>query len=194
MTKLILFFSLSTLPTTLLWVNVIPYGYRFGVLAIITFLMIGYSIYRKFSLHELGFRKDTLNKSLILNGLLSLILLLFIGILYGFGLIRHPNVPNWDLFFVFYIFFSSPAQEFLFRSLVFAELLKSGIKHPVFLVVITSLNFAYLHIFYRDPLLFSLTLLLGFIWGIVYLKYPNFWGVALSHAVLGTVSILVGLI
>jgi membrane protease YdiL (CAAX protease family) len=35
---------------------------------------------------------------------------------------------------------------------------------------------------------------MGIVWGMIYYKHPNFWGVTISHAVLGIVSIATGLI
>jgi len=35
---------------------------------------------------------------------------------------------------------------------------------------------------------------MGLIWSIIYHKYPNFWGVTLSHAMLGTAAFALGVI
>jgi hypothetical protein len=39
-----------------------------------------------------------------------------------------------------------------------------------------------------------LTLFMGIVWRVIYYRYPNFWGVTFSHALLGTAAIAVGLI
>jgi uncharacterized protein len=95
---------------------------------------------------------------------------------------------------VFYVFVSSPAQEFLYRSIVFAEIGASPIRNTALIVVVSALNFSFLHLLYHDVLTLFVTFIMGSIWGIIYVKYPNFWGVSLSHAVVGAVSIFVGLI
>lgn len=45
-----------------------------------------------------------------------------------------------------------------------------------------------------DVITLLVTLVMGLIWGAIYYQYPNFWGTAFSHAVLGATSIFVGLI
>ena len=55
-------------------------------------------------------------------------------------------------------------------------------------------TYAFIHVIYGDPLILAATLAIGIAWGTIYLRYPNLWGVTLSHAVIGVVSILVGLV
>ena len=181
-------------PPTLLWLGAIPFSYRFYTLVILAGIMIGLAYLRGFSLHDLGFRKDTLKPSLLWNGGLSLVFVAIMYAAYTAGWIRKPTVPDWNLFFVFYVFISSPSQEFLFRSTLFAEMRRVGITRLPWLILISAVTYCFLHVFYRDPLTLGVTLFMGIVWGLIYNKYPNFWGVALSHAVLGVVSILVGII
>lgn len=157
-------------------------------------LMVIYAYLRKFTLRELGFRTDTLRGSFFWNGILSVVLLIVMLVGYKAGLIRKPTVPSWNLFFIFYVFVSSPSQEFLFRSNLFAELNRSGITTAIWQIVITAITYSFMHVFYNDAITLGVTLFMGVVWGLIYRKYPNFWGVAFSHAVLGVVSILVGII
>lgn len=182
------------LPPILLWFRVIPFGLRFYVLVIMALLMVIYAYLRKFTLRELGFRTDTLRGSFFWNGILSVVLLIVMLVGYKAGLIRKPTVPSWNLFFIFYVFVSSPSQEFLFRSNLFAELNRSGITTAIWQIVITAITYSFMHVFYNDAITLGVTLFMGVVWGLIYRKYPNFWGVAFSHAVLGVVSILVGII
>ena len=46
----------------------------------------------------------------------------------------------------------------------------------------------------RPALAVNAPLAIGLVWGALYRRYPNLWGVILSHAVLGLISILVGVI
>lgn len=182
------------LPVILIWVNVIPFDLRFHILVIMAVLMAVYSFWAKHSLKDLGLRKDTLKASLIWNGGLSA---LFVALMYGLyiaGLIREPTVPSWTLFYLFYVFISSPAQEFIYRSVMFAELEKANIKQPFLQIAISAITFSFLHVIYNDGITLAVTLLMGAIWGFIYNKYPNFWGVTISHAILGVVSIATGLI
>jgi membrane protease YdiL (CAAX protease family) len=57
-----------------------------------------------------------------------------------------------------------------------------------------ALTYAFLHVIYRDWLAFLAPLGIGLVWGAVYRRYPNLWAVVRSHAVLGLISIAVGLV
>ena len=182
------------LPVILIWLDIIPFSFRFWLLLIMTCVVFLYQVVRKRTLKELGFRRDTLKDSLLWNGIFSFILAAIILILYLAQLIREPTTPQWQWFFVFYIFISSPSQEFLYRSSVFAEMNTRRILNPYTQIAISSVTYSFLHIIYNDIITLLVTLFAGIIWGVIYYKRPNFWGVALSHAVLGVISILVGLI
>lgn len=182
------------LPVILIWINVIPFDLRFQILVIMAVIMAIYSFLAKHSLKDLGLRNDTLKASLIWNGGLSVF---FVALMYGLyiaGLIREPTVPSWTLFYFFYVFISSPAQEFIYRSVIFAELEIANIKQPFLRITISAITFSFLHVIYNDWITLAAALLMGVIWGFVYNKYPNFWGVTISHAILGVVSIATGLI
>jgi hypothetical protein len=182
------------LPPFLIWIGVIPFDYRFHTLVFVTAFMAAFEYFCGSTLKELGFRKDTLKTSLLWNGALSIALVAIMCAAYWAGWIRKPTVPDWNLFFVFYVFVSSPSQEFLFRSTLFAEMKRAGITKAPWLILISAITYSFLHIFYQDLITLSVTLFMGVLWGLIYYKHPNFAGVALSHAVLGVVSILVGII
>lgn len=182
------------LPVILLWARVIPFAYRFHVLVMMSAAMAAYSVARGRRASELGFVRGPLGPSLAANGALSLLLLGLMLALHRAHLIRPPTVPNWNLFYVFYVFVSSPCQEFLFRCALFAEMRGSGITNPAAQVCISAVTYCFLHVIYNDAITLGVTLVMGIVWGILYQRYPSFWGVTLSHAVLGAVSIAVGLI
>ena len=182
------------LPVTLLWTGVIPFHYRFVVTFCGMAVIIGYAVARKLNWSDLGFRCDTLKKSLLWNVAVSLLFLTIIYILYRAGFIANSSARFWPLFFIFYIFILSPAQEFFFRSVLFAELRKMNRGTPWTVILISSISYCFLHVIYQHPLLMAVTLLMGIVWGIIYYRYPNFWGVVLSHAILGTAAFAMGLI
>lgn len=182
------------LPILLVWIGVIPFSYRYHMLIGMTAVMAIYAVVRRRSWRELGFRSDTLLASLTWNIGLSLVLAAALFALYFGDLIRQPTVPNWNLFYVFYILVSSPAQEFLFRSLIFTEMRAAGITSGLIQVLLSAVTFCSVHVVYHDALTLVVTLTIGLIWGVVYYRAPNFFGVTLSHDVLGVISIAVGLV
>ena len=191
---LVLLIILYYLPPLLLLLGWLQFEWRFRILALMTCTMIAYDWRRGLSLKELGFRTDTLKGSLFLNALLSLLLISIMFLLFNTGGIREPTPPAWGLFFAHYVFISSPSQEFLFRSNLFALMRRSNIKGPVLQVVVSAVTFSFMHVLYKDLPTLIVTLAIGLLWGSIYYKYPNFWGVALSHALVGAVAVKVGVV
>jgi len=181
------------LPVTLLWTGVIPFRYRFVVTFFAVMIIIAYAGIRKLNWSALGFRRDTLKRSLLWNIGATVVFLSILYFLHSAGLIVKSTAPLWPLFFIFYILVLSPAQEFFFRSILFAELRRVRTGAPWHIILISSASFCFLHVIYRSPLILFITLLMGIVWGVIYYRYPNFWGVTISHAVLGTAAIAIGL-
>lgn len=182
------------LPPALILAGVIPFARRFEVLTGMTVLMVVCDRLYGVGLKELGFRRDNLKASLLLNSFASLSLVLLMFVSFKAGLIREPTFPEWRLFFAYYIFVSSTSQEFLFRSNLFALMSRANIKRPPLRVVASAATFSFMHVIYRDPLTLAVAFGAGLLWGWIYQRHPNFWGVAFSHAVVGVVAILVGLV
>ena len=191
-----IFFLAGTLyiPVTLIWTGVIPFRYRFAVMFCILTVMVSYVWLRKFRWSDLGFRRDTLKQSLMWNLGMSLLFLSLLYLLHNAGLIGKATIHFWPLFFVFYILILTPAQEFFFRSFLFAEMGNFRHRWHWSIVAMSSLSFCFLHIIYQNPMMMLVTFFMGLIWSIIYYKYPNFWGVTLSHAMLGTAAFAFGLI
>ena len=186
--------ALYYIPPLLLWIGVIPFTWRFQLLGCMTVVMVLYDRWHGFGLKELGFRRDTLKKSMFLNIFTSLLLSVFMLVSFKFGLIRTPTIPTWKMFFVYYLIISSTSQEFLFRSSLFALMNKAQISGPMVQVLVSAITYSFMHVFYKDVITLVATFVIGLVWGWIYYKYPNFWGVAFSHALLGATSIRVGLI
>lgn len=182
------------LPPLLLQLGWLKFGWRFQILALMTSIMATYVWVRGFSLKELGFRTDTLKGSLVLNAIVTLPLVVVMLLSFEAGLIRDPTPPMWGLFFAHYVFVSSPSQEFLFRSNLFALMRRSNIERPALQILLSAATFSFMHVVYNDPLTLLVTLAIGLLWGAIYYKYPNFWGVALSHAAVGAVAVKVGVV
>jgi hypothetical protein len=181
-------------PILLLWFEIIPFEFRFHILLAVTLLSAVYVFFRCHSLRDLGIRFDNVKAALFLNSILILSVVVIFAALY------HPKdiidfiVPEWSWFNAFYILISAPSQEFLFRSVLFAELKKIDVGSEFAKIGFTSVTYCFLHIIYNDLTTLIVTLLMGIIWGAIYKVTNNFWGVAFSHAILGAISISIGLI
>lgn len=182
------------LPVTLIWMGIIPFQYRFAVMFCVLLVIVSYVWLRKFSWSDLGFRRDTLKKSMMWNFGTSLLFLSLLYWLHEAGLIGKETINFWPLFFVFYILILTPAQEFFFRSILFAEMGNLREKRYWSIIILSSLSFCFLHIIYQHAVMMLVTFFIGLIWSIIYHKYPNFWGVTLSHAMLGTAAFALGVI
>jgi uncharacterized protein len=172
----------------------LPFAWRFYILAIMTAVMLVYDFWHGVGLRELGFRRDTLTASLLSSAAATLVLVSIMCLSFRAGIIRDSTAPDWKLFFAYYVFISSPSQEFLFRSNLFALMRRNNIRGPFVQILLSAITFSFLHIIYRDPLTLLATFTVGFLWGWVYYRHPNFVGVAVSHAVVGATAIKVGLI
>jgi len=181
-------------PVVAILAGVLPFAWRFRVLVAIALVMVVFARLRGHRPRDLGIRSDNLRGALIAHGALSAVLVALLGLASYAHLIRAPTPPDWSLFYLFYVFVSSPAQEFLYRGLIFAEMNAAGIASPLAQVLISAANYCFLHAIYRDSLTLAVTLALGLIWGAIYRRLPNLWAVSLSHAVLGAISIAVGVI
>lgn len=182
------------LPPLLIYLRIIPFAYRFVVLVVVAAALGLLALWRATPARELGLRLDNIRPALARNAALSLIVGGGLLAAFWLGLIRHPRPVDWRWFAPFYVLVSCPAQEFACRGFLFAEMRRRGISGAWPQIGISAVSYAFLHIVYRDWLAFLAPLLIGIVWGAIYRHYPNLWAVVLSHAVLGLISILVGLI
>ncbi len=103
----------------------------------------------------------------------------------------YPTETMW--FYSFYLFISSPVQEFLYRGALTSIFRRMNLSDS-WNWGISSLLYSFVHIIYRDFLTCLLTLIIGLIWYKNYEKNRNIIGVSLSHAVLGAITIFAGII
>jgi membrane protease YdiL (CAAX protease family) len=182
------------IPVLLILDGIIPVAYRFHTLVTMTVVVAVVARWLGMSRPALGLHLHQLAPALFWNGLLSLLFVVVLVVAYTQGAIRPPTVPQWKLFFIFYVFVSSPCQEFLYRGFLFALMERAGLRGLATQVVLSSVLYSFLHLFYRDWLTMAVTLLMGVVWGLIYARYRNLWPVMGSHAVLGVVSILTGVV
>lgn len=103
----------------------------------------------------------------------------------------HPTETIW--FYLFYLFISSPIQEFLYRGALTSIFRRMNLSDSRNWIV-SSLLYSFVHIIYRDFLTCLLTLTIGLIWYKKYEYNRSLIGVSLSHAVLGAITIFAGII
>jgi len=181
------------LPPLLIVLGVIPFAYRFVVLLAVAAALGLLALLRGTPAAELGFRTDNLKPALAANAALVLLVGLALLAAFALGLIRHPRTVDWWRFAPFYVLISCPAQEFACRGFLFSEMGRRGIAGAGSQVAISAFTYAFLHIVYRNWLAFLAPLTIGIVWSLLYRRYPNLWGLTLSHAVVGLISIAVGL-
>jgi membrane protease YdiL (CAAX protease family) len=182
------------LPPLLIYFGIIPFAYRFVVLVTVAGVLALVAWRRGTPAADLGLRSDNFKPALALNAALAIALGSALLAAFALGLMRQPRAIDWWWFAPFYVAVSCPAQEFLCRGFLFAEMQRRGITGAGAQIAVSAVSYAFLHIVYRDWLAVVASLAIGGVWGALYRRYPNLWGVILSHAVLGLVSIRVGLI
>jgi membrane protease YdiL (CAAX protease family) len=182
------------LPIFLLYRGYLPfYSFRI-ILFVVGIILIAYSIDKKIPKEKLGFRKDNLLLSLAYSGIISAVGLVILALLWGNGIIS-TNIPEISIWsYAFYVLISVPLQEFIFRSLMFYELDLFLPGNKLFAIVVSAIVYASAHLMFRDLRVFGVTLLIGLIWGWLYAKLPNFWGVAISHMILGAAAVAIGIV
>ncbi len=182
------------IPIILVWLDVIPFRYRLTVFDIITILAVVYVFESDHTLRDLGFRTDNLIGSLKWNLLLIAVVLGGLAALRRFGVVPRAMFPGIKLSVIYYIIVLGPVQEFLFRSIIFAEMDRAGIRGAFAQITLSAALFSFLHVIYRDWITLVATFAIGIVWGAIYYKYRNFYGVALSHVLMGIAAISSGLI
>lgn len=181
--------GIYVLPVVLVATGAIPFYWRFHVLLLMT-LVAGSLAVSRHSAMSLGLRlprwRALMGWSLIPTALA------IAGILQTDLPHRHV-APGRLAFYVFFVLVPAPAQEFLYRSFLFAEMGEIRVP-PVATVALSAVLFAFLHIIYRDAFTMLLTLVAGLAWAVLFHKTRGFYMVAASHAALGAAAILTGVI
>lgn len=193
-TPLLLLLILLHVPAAMIWLEIIPFEYRFHALFFVLAGFVYYCFLRRYSLRELGFRTDNINPSLGWNCLFCVAGAIGLYITYKAGILRPQSQNSFPGLYVFYIFFLGPVQEVVFRGMLFAEIKRIHFLPKRSFLWASSLSFCFLHIIYRHPPLLLIAFISGLAWGIIFIKWPNIWGIALSHSLLGALALFLGVI
>jgi uncharacterized protein len=191
---LILLLITFYVPTTLIWLGIIPFTYRFFTLFLVLLGFVSYCVLKRYSFYELGFRTDNLSGSLRWNILFCAIGAVGLYMTSKAGILRPKSTQYLPCIYAFYIFFLGPVQEIFFRGILFAEMKRNQILDIRFVLLISTLSFCFLHIIYRHPPMLIITLISGLAWGIIFIRRPNIWGISLSHSLLGALAMFLGVV
>ncbi len=181
--------GIFVLPVILLADGIVPFHWRFYTLVLMTVVAAGLAFSRH-SRRRLGLTLPGLRSFLMWSVIPSAIL---IGLVLASDLRHRAFTPAHLAFYVFFVFVSAPAQEFLYRSFLFAELRAANVP-PKAIVILSATLFGFMHIIYRDTVTVALTVLVGLIWAVVFNSTRKVGIVAFSHAALGVAAILSGVI
>lgn len=155
----------------------------------------GFYAYRRgFLWKDVGFTARELPRSLLFNLLTVAVAAGVIVLIAGPRLFEAPRMPRvFSWFPFFYIFLSCPAQEFLYRGLLFGLLERAGLRHPAILILLPAAAYASMHLLFPKPLIVPLTFAIGLVWGVLYWRVRNLWGLIAAHIALGFLSMAAGL-
>ena len=176
-------------PVMLLESGVIPFQLRFHVLLLMTLVAAALSFTRH-SAVNLGLTLPRL-------GPLAAWSVVPAALLMGLVLLRDSGhrvaTPGHTVFYLFFVFVSAPAQEFVYRSFLFAEMRAARIPQSA-IVFLSAGLFGFMHIIYRDFATVLLTLAAGLIWAVLFHSTRKTLIVALSHAAVGMAAIFSGIV
>lgn len=181
-------------PVVLIWSGIISFRFRFLASIVPLAIFIIYSHMRKHEFRDLGFRSDNLKDSLIWNLVFCAIGSMGLFLTYKAGFLRSDNKHLLPYIYLVYVLFLGPVQEIVFRGILFAELKRIRINDYRWIILISTISFCFLHLIYRHPPMLVITFISGLAWGFIYTKWPNIWGVSLSHSLLGALAIFLGVI
>lgn len=181
------------LPVLVIWRGWVPIVVSYPTLLAVNGILALMMWRRGHTWADLGIRTDNLRVSALQHGAGVVFWGGLILTLYALDLIREPQIPDWPPFFPFYVLVLSPSQEFIYRSVLFAEMRRLRVGQ-FSTVIISTVTYSLLHVIYQDALTVLVTFVMGIFWGMLYWRTPNFWTVTASHAILGTLAIVTGLI
>ncbi len=97
----------------------------------------------------------------------------------------------WGLVMLLYPLFSALPQELVYRTFLFQRY-KNVLPQPI-LLLLSTLAFALLHIFFNNALALGGSALAGGLFTYRYFKHESLWLVTLEHALYGCIVFTVGL-
>ncbi|RXK87917.1 CPBP family intramembrane metalloprotease [Chlorobaculum sp. 24CR] len=177
----------------LIYVDIIPYGWRIYMLLALGSVFSILSYVRGYTLSELGFRKDNIRKAFLMQIPFLVGFLAVLSFANRFGFVEREFLSK-ELFLIFYVFISSPFQEFVYRSYMYALLRRCGWENRLVFVLFMAIPYVFVHIIYHNVLTLFFTLIAGVFWSYTYIRQTNLFAISFSHAVLGCVALVLGVV
>ncbi|MBI2483148.1 CPBP family intramembrane metalloprotease [Candidatus Uhrbacteria bacterium] len=182
--------TLIALPTTLLYLGVIPLAWRGWVLIAVTLAVVGIMIRERWSPKDLGLRGDTLRSGWSRYGIVTL---LGIAAIVGIAFVTGRRVlPAWWMapHFLGGFLIVSIAQELVFRGFLIPKL-HQLLRSPAFTILANALLFTAVHAIFPSPaIVLPLTFVGGLLLALLYVRYPNLVLVTLAHIALNVTATL----
>lgn len=189
---MLLIFTFYIVIPFLLLINPLFFKNKFIILTISGILIYILLRLSGFNNSSLGIKPIKTTQSIRDVSAMTLILIVIGIILSSFKISRFQ--PSETLsFYLFYIFISSPIQEFLYRGALTSILQQINFRKSS-IILISSILYSLAHLGYKDLITCTLTFLIGLLWHQKYLKTKNLTGVTISHAILGVITIFIGII
>ena len=190
--RIIEFMLVALFPVSIITFGLVPSVFHYAVLLAIAIYAGSAIFYRKWTRHDLGFRKDTL---IFWKPYLVWTLLATVTIIAVHQVLRMPFIM-WDHTtlgkLIAISILLSCIQEFLYRGYLF-RLFKDITQHMGWVVIINIIVFTYMHtMFPHWEIIIPLTAAGGILFAILYKKYPNVYLVSGMHCVLNFTALYLG--
>ena len=148
----------------------------FAIAAVIILPALGFIFKNKINWKNLGFKPSSLS-----DGLLGITIFTLLAFLFAQYSLSTTYIPDWvrDKDPILNLIVSGVIQEIIFRSILFAYLLRFGF---VFALVTSSVIFAIIHLVLPDPwILTFLSLFGGLFWAWSFYNHRNIYLLIISH-------------
>lgn len=175
----------------LLYLKVLPkYSYRPMIVAG-AFFFILLALFSAIPIKQLGL--DSPKRGIKLWIVMTVAGAVLLIILSFMAFVIKPEVQETRTVTMFYLFISAPLQELIYRGFL-SWFLEKHINDMFLEVLVAGVLFAWGHIMFGSSWFLSYTLVVGVIWYFMFKKTKNLYGAVISHALLGTLAGLLGLI
>jgi uncharacterized protein len=179
---------LFVFPILLIYFGVIPVQYRFFVLLTITIIVTFIILSEKWSLQQLGVRRDNIKKSILPYAILTIVATVTTVVLARLLGNNTPSITN-NIHFQYGFIVLSFLQEYLFRSFLIPKL-KLLTSSPTLVIISNAILFGILHLIYPNTLVsILLTAILGVSFAYVYYYRPNLILATIAHSIINFIAV-----